>query len=456
MIARALLLTILPFSAFAQLQLFQFDGTNDTAVSAGATVNVGSAAPSDTVVTRFHVQNPGPGPATFQTLSIAGSGFQITTAPSLPYIIASGSEAEFDVNFVAPISPGIYSALLLVNGLRFTLQGTSAPAAVLALAGSQSPLAAGAVINFGSVLQGGSQLQGFTLTNTGTASLTVAILAVSGTEFSGPIGLAAPIALAAGQTASFQVAFQPKNGQSAQGTLQVDQRSFSLTGQGLAPPLPGASITFASTLGASAQQNSVSIPLAAASQVSGTGTLTMQFHPSVQGVADDAAIQFLSGPLRIATVTINPGDSAANFSGQSSLAFQTGTTAGTIVFTLTLPNSTQQASLTIPPAPTYIDTAGAVRRVGYVDLSFSGFDNTYSASQIAFTFYNKTGVAVSPGAITVNAASYFSQYFASSTVGGMFGLLASFPVTGDLTQLASFSFAITNSVGVVTTQQVTF
>ena len=137
---------------------------------------------------------------------------------------------------------------------------------MLTLAGSQSPLAAGAVINFGSVVQGGSQLQGFTLTNTGTASLTVATLAVSGTGFRGPIGLASPIPLSAGQSASFQVAFEPKNGQSAQGTLQVDQRSVSLTGQGLAPPLPGASITFASMIGASAQQNSVSIPLASASK----------------------------------------------------------------------------------------------------------------------------------------------------------------------------------------------
>ena len=136
----------------------------------------------------------------------------------------------------------------------------------------------------------------------------------------------------------------------------------------------------------------------------------MQFHPSVQGVADDAAIQFVSGPLRTATVTINAGASAANFNGQSSIAFQTGTTAGTIVFTLTLPNSTLQASLTIPPARIGIDTAGAVRRVGDVDVSMSGFDNTYSASQLVFTFYDKKGVAVSPGAITVNAASYFNGY----------------------------------------------
>ena len=208
-------------------------------------------------------------------------------------------------------------------------------------------------------------------------------------------------------------------------------------------------------IGASAQQNSVSVPLASASQVSGAGTLTMQFHPSVQGVADDAAIQFLSGPLRTATVTINAGASAANFNGQPSIAFQTGTTAGTIIFTLTFPNSTQQASLTIPPAPIGIDTAGAVRLAGDVDVSMTGFDNTYSASQLVFTFYDKKGVAVSPGAITVNAASYFSGYFASSTT-GMFDLLASFPVTGDLTQLASFSLQITNSAGVVTTQQITF
>jgi hypothetical protein len=231
-----------------------------------------------------------------------------------------------------------------------------------------------------------------------------------------------------------------------------------LTGQGLEPPLPTATIQFGSTAGASAQQNNVSIPLAASSLVSGSGTLTMTFQPSVAGVTDDAAIQFLSGPTRSATVTISPHDTIGWFGSQSSIAFQTGSTAGTIVFTLTFPNTPpQQNSLTIAPAPIILDTAGAIRRVNDLDVSIVGLDNTYSASQLAFTFYDKNGATIAPGVISVDATSNFHQYFfTTSQVGGQFALLATFPVAGDVNVVAAFDVQITNSVGATKAQKISF
>ena len=455
MIFRLLALASLAsFSAFAQLQVFLFDGTTETPT--GSLVNVGSGTPGDTIETRFHVRNVGVGPATLQTLSLAGQGFTISTAPSLPYIIAPGSQAEFRVDF-APTSVGNYGAFLAVNGINLNLEGSAVAAAVLTLAGSNTPLAAGAAVDFGSVLKGTSRSQGLLLMNTSTASLTVHTLAVSGAAFSGPVGLAAPVTLTPGQTAAFQVAFSPQSGQPARGTLTVDQRSFTLTGLGLDPPLPSASIALASTLGASGQQNTVSIPLAAASQVSGTGTLTMAFQSSVSTVNDDPAIQFLSGPKRAATVTVSPGDTVAKFNGQPGLTFQTGTTAGTITFTLTLGTGTpQQASLTIAASAITLDTAGAVRRTNDLDVSLTGFDNTYSASQLTFTFFDKNSKPVAPGAIVVDATSNFRQYFASSTTGGAFAMLASFPVSGNVAEIASFSLQIANSAGVVSTKTISF
>jgi hypothetical protein len=448
------LAALLPIAAAAQIQLFQFDGTNDNPV--GPLFNVGSAAVGDTIDTRFHIKNVGTGPQTLQTLSLSGEGFTISTAPSLPYIIAPGSEVEFDVGF-SPATTANYGAFLVVNTLNVALQGTGALSAVLTLAGSNTPLAAGAVIDFGSVAKGNSQSQSFMLANTGTASLTVTTITVSGTGFSGPTGVTLPIQLASGQTASFQVSFQPQSGAPATGTLTVDKRSFTLTGLGLDPPLPTASIMLASTLGASAQQNSVSISLASASAVSGTGTLTLAFASGVQGITADAAIQFLSGPPRTATVTFAPGATTGTFNGQPSISFQTGTTAGTITFTLTIANAPpQQASLTIAPAPIDIDIAEAVRLTEEIDVTISGFDNTYSASQLVFTFYDVKGNVIQPGATSVDATSIFQNYFASSAVGGMFALLAQFPVTGNEALVASFDLQITNAVAVVSTEHVTF
>ncbi len=453
MIGRALLLAALPLAAWAQIQVFQFDGSKDTPV--GALCDLGAATPGDTLEARFHVRNNGAGPATLQTLSLAGDSFRISSHPSLPYIIAPGAQAEFRVSF-QPQIVGSFSAFLLVNTINVVLRATATPAATLTLSGSKTPLMAGAVIDFGSLTRGGSRTQGFMLLNAGSASLTVATLSVSGTAFRGPINLAAPVQLSPGQTATFQVAFEPQNGQAAQGTLSVDKRVFNLTGQGLDPPLPGASILLASTLGASAQQNSVSIPLASASQVSGTGTLTMEFQSAVAGVTDDPAIQFLSGPKRIASVTIAPGDSTAKFGGQSSIAFQTGTTAGVIVFTLKLSNATQQASLHVAPAPPSVQTATGVRRIDAMDVSLSGFDNTYSASQLSFTFYNQSGQVMQPGAIHVDAGASFRNYFSATTAGGAFALLATFPVFGDTMQIAAVDVQITNSAGVTTAQHIRF
>jgi len=449
---RLLFVSLLPLSALAQIQIYQFDGATENPV--GASFDVGAATPGDTVETRFRVRNTGNGPAVFQTLALSGEGFTISAAPSLPYTIAPGNEAEFRVVF-SPAVTGSYSAFLAVNTIDITLLGSSVPAASLLLAGSSTPLMAGGVIDFGSVVRGSSKLQSFMLFNSGGTSLTVNSLSVSGTGFRGPIGVAAPIQLGPGQIASFQIVFEPQNGQPARGTLQVDRRAFNLTGLGLDPPLPGASIIFASTLGASVQQNSVSIPLTSASAVSGTGTLTMEFHPSVPGVSDDAAVQFLSGPMRIATVSISAGDTVAKFDGQPSIAFQTGATAGTIVFTLKLSNgSQQQASLTIAAAPVNLDMATSVRKFSELDVSLAGFDNTYSASQLVFTFYNSKGATIQPGPIPVDAGSIFQQYFTSTQVGGMFALLATFPMTGDSTQVVSVDVQITNAAGVTTAQKV--
>jgi len=451
-----LFVALLPLSALAQLQVYEYDGTSDTPV--GPVVNVGTAAPGDTIEARFHVRNNGNGPIVVQTLSLAGDGFTIAGAPTLPYTLAPyvgpASEAEIDIEF-SPTIVASYNATLLINTTSVVLTGTAAPSAVVTLAGSNTPLSAGAVVNFGSAAVEITRTQGFLLSNSGSADISVERVAVSGSDFTlGP--LTTPVQIGPGQSVPFQVTFTPQSGAPAQGALMVDTRTFKLVGQGLDPPLPGASIVFASTVGASAQQNSVTIPLASASQVTGNGTLTMTFQSSVTGVSDDPAIQFLSGPRRKATVSIAAGDTSAKIGGQGSMAFQTGTTAGTITLTLALNAATQQSTLAIAPSPITLDSFTAVRQYGALNVAFSGFDNTYSASQLAFTFYDLKGLALPQGAIDVDAATAFRQYFDTTQAGGSFALLATFPVTGVTSQIGFVSAQITNSAGATTAQQIPF
>jgi hypothetical protein len=457
MIPRALLFAVLlPLSGLAQLQVFQFDGTNDTAV--GTLVNVGTAAPGDTIEARFHVRNMGAGPASLATLGLSGDGFTFVSTPSLPYILAPyvgpASEAEFDIDF-SPTTTGSFSAFLAVNTLQIVLQGTSQASATVTLSGSQSTLSAGAAVDFGEVAVGHSHAQAFLLSNTTSSSLTVSSISVSGSGFSGPAGLTLPAPIGSGQSVSFQVTFAPKTGTLYQGTLTIDGRAFILKGQGEVATLPSASMVLASSVGASAQQNSIAIPLAAASQTTGTGTLAMAFQSGVAGVTDDPAIRFLSGPFRIATVSISSGATSATIGGLPSMTFQTGTTAGTITFTLTLENAApQQKTLVIPPTTVILDTVTAVRQLGAIAVAFSGFDNTYSASQLAFTFYDLKGKEMPQGVIDVNAGPEFQQYFSATQDGGMFALLANFLVTGNTAQIGFVTAQIANSSGTTTTQQI--
>ncbi len=352
MIARiAFCAALLQLAASAQLQLFQYIGTVETPVT--GLINVGTAAPGDTLDIVFRIRNTGVGPATVQTINVAGYEFQLSAQPLLPYILATQAEVQFQVAF-SPTTPGLYNAAITVNAISVTITASAIPEALLSFGGTQLP--AGATADFGQIQWGTSVAKTFTLSNPNSTAVTVGAIAVSGAAFQGPVGIAAPLLIPAGGSTTFQIFFAPTVSGQATGTLTIDQRTFQLTGLGLVPPLPKGAIIVNSQTAASAQQLNVTISLASVSQVAGNGTLTLAFEPAA-GLPDDPAIQFLSGPLRNASVSIAPGDSFARIDGQPNMAFQTGTTAGTLVFTLTLPNSSNQFTLPITPAPVSVTSS---------------------------------------------------------------------------------------------------
>ena len=452
MIVRTILAAALfEFGAMAQLQLNYFDGANDTPIA--GLFDAGSAAPGDKLDLRFHIRNLGTAPATVQTIVVAGSGFRLSAQPLLPYVLASQATVEFRIAF-SPTSPGAYSAAVTVNTTTVTIRVSAIAAALLSF--GQTQLGAGGVADFGQTEWGTTITKSFTLTNPTPEPMAIGSVAVSGDAFSGPAGISAPLQLPPGGSASFDVVFAPKVAGQASGTLSIDKRVFKLAGFGLAPPLPKGTIVVSSQTVASGQQLKVSIVLAASSKVKGSGTLAMEFRPS-SGLDDDAAVQFLSGAKRAASVAVSAGDSAAKIGGQDGILFQTGTTAGTIVFTLTLPNSSDQLTIPIAPASVSVTTSSGVRRVNDLDVSIAGFDNTHAVGQLGFTFYDSSGRVIQPGMIRVDAAPDFKRYFTSNpTYGGMFTMRATFPVTGDATQIGGVDVQISNPVGVTTLQRITF
>jgi hypothetical protein len=91
-----------------------------------------------------------------------------------------------------------------------------------------------------------------------------------------------------------------------------------------------------------------------------------------------------------------------------------------------------------------------------VQLQVNGWDNTRSTSQIVFSFFDSSGSAIAPGNITISAATPFEQYFAGSDLGGVFGLSALFPVTGNSDLVVAAVVQLTNSAGAVQSAQITF
>ena len=141
---------------------------------------------------------------------------------------------------------------------------------------------------------------------------------------------------------------------------------------------------------------------------------------------------------------------------QAALAFQTGTTAGALTFSVAIDGGgTDQQTVPIPAAAPVITGMQTVRSGGVVELRITGFDNTRTLGALSFTFYDAAGSAIAPGVIRADASAEFARYFATAEA-GVFMLRLAFPVSGDTSGIAACETALTNSAGSSKTTRTTF
>lgn len=442
---RYFLAMLLAVPSFAQLQISLFDGTSEHSLT--PVTDLGSATMGDATEFRFHARNNSNAGIALQSLALSGQGFTISDKPTLPYIVAPQNFVEFRLR-LAPLAAGSYSATLAVNGASYIVIAASASAPVLSLASNPaSVLTGGASIDFGRIQRLRSTSLSLRLANSGTAALVVKTITVMGDAFHGPNGIKLPANLAAGSVITFQISFDPKTAGPLNGSLTIDNRSFILTGTAFDAPLPQPQITITGVT-TSGSQPKVSIKFASAPESSGSGTLTLDFQPSNTISPDDSAILFLATGSRKLSFQVIEGDSVASIGTQKEVVFQTGTTAGVITLTAQVGGFTVQTPVVVALAPVLVDTATALRRVSDLDVTITGFDNTRTAGKFNFTFYDRAGAMVGPGAIRVDATADFGRYFAISRVGGSFLMRASFPVTGDATQIGGVDVELVNVTGI--------
>ena len=421
-------------------------------LSPAGTITLPAIYATDTYDMKVNLVNTGAQSVTLTTLSIAGTALSLLDRPPTPRQLAVGESLPFTVRF-APLDPGSFSGVLQAGTLTTFVIGKSLAGATLFAGDAAVHLPDG--IDFGILEPGVGVSRRFSLRNLLKQPVTTKSISVSG-DFKLVTGTAGPFTLAPGEAVNFEIAAEAMHEGVVAGTLMVDDRQFPLTARAMIPPLPKPGIVFRDAAVTSAQQSRLSISLAEPSRVAAGGSVEFAFELLTNGLAGDPGVLFPASGTRSLGFTVEKGDTVARFGSLNYADFQTGTTAGALVFRIRFGDFLETATLAIAPEKIGVDRLRGARTAKSVDVEVTGFDNTRSASKLAFTFYARDGRAVSFGAINVDATDSFRSYFATAALGGMFSLKASFPVTGSPEEIDSVEMELVNSQGNTRTERLKF
>jgi ASPM-SPD-2-Hydin domain-containing protein len=443
---------LLPLALRAQIALYTV--TNGTEAPIGAVLDLGKVAAGDTASIRIRVRNIGTKTANITYFFVDGIGFTIDR-PTLPFPIAPGSVQDTLLSFTNSTPAPLYPANLQVNSDLNNISAIVIAAVVVgpvltvfpACTGTNSPPLS---IDFGLVQAGQLRLCNFSLQNPGAQDMAITTFRTTGSPFQISSGPQAPFTIPAGGAIPFVVTFTPNAAASFTGALTIATRTYTLTGTAFNTPLATPLLEFDSGSIQSAQQRRLTMRLPSAASSSAAGSVTLAFVPDTTLVTDDPAVVFLATGTRSLPFSITQGSTLISIGGQTSAMFQTGTTSGRIRFTLSgIPISGDPTTLlTIPATAISIDSAIATRRTGDLDIQVTGFDNTYSAGAMTFTFSDLSGQALPPGAIHADFTPDFRTFFTKAQAGSAFQVRVSFPVTGDTSGIGSVDVQLTNTAGV--------
>jgi hypothetical protein len=209
-----------------------------------ASVTFGSVAVGSSGSQSVALTNSGTASITVSSMGVSGTGFAVAGL-STPMTLSAGQGASFSASFTPSSAGNASGSISIVSNapgspMVIALSGTGAQAHIAVAPSSAA---------FGSVVIGNSNSQTISVSNGGNASLTISQAAATGAGFS-TSGLNAPLTIAAGNSAAFNVVFAPSSSGSAAGSLALlsnapnSPLAIPLTGTGLAAsPLLGASPT---------------------------------------------------------------------------------------------------------------------------------------------------------------------------------------------------------------------
>jgi hypothetical protein len=391
-------------------------GLSPSSVSFG-TVTVNTTSAAATIV----ISNGGRQGVSILQISSSLPQF-VVLAPSLPVMIGPHSTVSFQVVF-SPTAAVTYSGTITVqstspgNNRSVSVSGTGAvvpvnTAPTYALSSSTT------AVNFGSVLVGTVASQSVSFTNTGTGSVSISQVTVSGNAFA-VSGFSGSVTVAAGQSYSLGVSYTPPTTGSASGSVSVvsnatnSPATITLSGTGVQPQISvlPTSVGFGSvTTGVTNTQTL---------KISNPGTASLTLSQAVL-TGSGFSMSGFSTPL-----TIAPGGSYS-----CTISFAPAS-AGTFSGSLALSNNSPTSSLSVPLSGTGV-TATLALSASPASLSFGSLTIGTSATQ-SVTLTNTGNSSVSLSSDSVSGSGF-----------GVSGL--TLPLTLSPGQATSFAVAFAPTV----------
>jgi hypothetical protein len=213
-----------------------------TGVQAGlsvtpTTASFGSVVIGNTNSQTMQVRNNGTASLTISQATVTGAGFTLSGL-ALPLTLAPSQSGNFNVQY-APQSAGTVSGLVSIVSNAPNSPATIALSAT-GVSASYTISVNPSSLSFGSVTNGSSAAQGFTVTNTGSSNVAISGVTTSGAGYSIVSGGGA-VTLSPSQSTSVSVQFAPSVTGSASGSAIIlsnatgSTSSVSLSGSGVAP-----------------------------------------------------------------------------------------------------------------------------------------------------------------------------------------------------------------------------
>ena len=388
-------------------------------LSASATsVSFGAVATSTTAQKQIVLTNMGNSGVTISSVTVAGAGLT-ASGVEVPGILNPAESVTLTASFAPTTAGSITGSITVVSNaanstLKIAVTGTGAQPEL-----SISPSSFG----FGSVVDGQTKSETFTVTNTGTAALTIAQLSVSGSGYT-VSGLATPATIAAGSTTTFSVLFAPTTAGSLTGTVSLASNApnspnvVSLSGAGTAASVTlaanPASVSFTNVNAGSSSSKSVTI--------SNTGNTSLTIS-QVSVSAKDFGVSGLNTPVTLAagqnasmSVTFNP-TASENISGNITVASSQGANA-----VIAVSGSGVQPGLSITPSSASFGSVTIGSPASQTIQLQNGGTGTLTVSQVSVTGSGfSTGTLALPISLSSGQTSNFNVEFNPATAGAVTG-----------------------------------